>query len=78
MTQCRGYASRTLSCRPFDARPCVAQSRSLATVSEAPKGEGLGPLEEYDRRVELGLLRNDKHQRGMLLYNAMLVVSGGD
>lgn len=24
-----------------------------------------GPLQEYDRRVNLGLLRNDEHQRGM-------------
>ena len=41
-------------------------ARHLATVVES-KTDGRGPLEEYDRRVEEGLLRNDEHQRGKLL-----------
>ncbi|KAF4587228.1 ATPase, AFG1 type [Ophiocordyceps camponoti-floridani] len=29
-------------------------------------GVGVGPLAEYDRRVENGVLRNDEHQRGII------------
>jgi protein AFG1 len=41
----------------------LATTRALATVSDRPI-VGLGPLEEYDRRVDAGILRNDEHQRG--------------
>lgn len=44
-------------------RPFPSAARALATVSDRPIG-GLGPLEEYDRRVDAGILRNDEHQRG--------------
>lgn len=44
-------------------RPFPAATRALATVSDRAIG-GLGPLEEYDRRVDAGILRNDEHQRG--------------
>ncbi|UKZ73662.1 hypothetical protein TrVFT333_001312 [Trichoderma virens FT-333] len=43
----------------------LATTRSLATVSDRPI-VGLGPLEEYDRRVDAGILRNDEHQRGII------------
>lgn len=43
----------------------LATARSMATVSDRPV-VGLGPLEEYDRRVDAGILRNDEHQRGEL------------
>lgn len=46
-------------------RVSLATKRSLATVSDRPV-VGLGPLEEYDRRVDAGILRNDEHQRGEL------------
>jgi len=38
----------------------------LATVSDAPEDGVLGPLQEYDRRVDMGILRNDEHQRGII------------
>lgn len=38
-------------------------SRRLATVVDAPAKDH-GPLDEYDRRVIAGILRNDEHQRG--------------
>lgn len=50
-------ATQTI-CRPFPSA-----TRALATVSDRAIG-GLGPLEEYDRRVDAGILRNDEHQRG--------------
>ncbi|EGR51775.1 uncharacterized protein TRIREDRAFT_55508 [Trichoderma reesei QM6a] len=37
----------------------------MATVSDRAV-ESWGPLEEYDRRVEAGILRNDEHQRGII------------
>lgn len=33
-------------------------------ATAAKDGDSFGPLEEYDRRVHDGLLRNDEHQRG--------------
>lgn len=44
-------------------QPLPSATRALATVSDRAIG-GLGPLEEYDRRVDAGILRNDEHQRG--------------
>lgn len=41
--------------------------RGHATVTNAPPKDH-GPLDEYDRRVIEGILRNDEHQRGKLLY----------
>lgn len=38
----------------------------MATVSDRSV-ESWGPLEEYDRRVAAGILRNDEHQRGEAL-----------
>ncbi|CAK7198332.1 ATPase [Sporothrix eucalyptigena] len=43
---------------------------SIATASEEntakPSHDDIGPLQEYDRRVEAGRLRNDEHQRGII------------
>ncbi|KAM4056717.1 AFG1-like ATPase domain-containing protein [Hirsutella rhossiliensis] len=47
-----------------NAMPAVAR-RSLATLSDGSRRAD-GPLEEYDRRVEAGMLRNDEHQRGII------------
>jgi protein AFG1 len=45
--------------------PTVApRLRTLATAAD--KGDDFGPLQEYDRRVNQGLLRNDEHQRGII------------
>lgn len=33
-------------------------------VKEVRNEKDVGPAEEYDRRVEEGLLKNDEHQRG--------------
>ncbi|KAM0449093.1 hypothetical protein ACHAO4_008052 [Trichoderma viride] len=46
-------------------RPLPSATRALATVSDRAIG-GLGPLEEYDRRVDAGILRNDEHQRSII------------
>ncbi|KAL7893579.1 AFG1-like ATPase domain-containing protein [Trichoderma sp. SZMC 28014] len=46
-------------------QPLPSATRALATVSDRAIG-GLGPLEEYDRRVDAGILRNDEHQRGII------------
>ncbi|WAO85545.1 Hypothetical protein NCS54_00278900 [Fusarium falciforme] len=44
---------------------CPNRSRSMATVVDAdPIVHDGGPIPEYDRRVEMGKLRNDEHQRG--------------
>lgn len=44
---------------------CPNRSRSMATVVDAdPIVHDGGPIPEYDRRVEVGKLRNDEHQRG--------------
>lgn len=38
---------------------------ALAVATEENKNhEDIGPIQEYDRRVEAGLIRNDEHQRG--------------
>ena len=34
------------------------------TDAGAANTEDIGPIQEYDRRVANGLLRNDEHQRG--------------
>ncbi|OAA66763.1 mitochondrial ATPase [Niveomyces insectorum RCEF 264] len=51
----------------------IPQGRTYASIAAASektgvkaKGDGLGPLQEYDRRVKAGLLRNDEHQRGII------------
>ncbi|KAL2121148.1 hypothetical protein VTJ04DRAFT_5175 [Mycothermus thermophilus] len=50
---------------PRDSIRCasVVQDATTATL-EVP--QGLGPIQEYDRRVASGLLRNDEHQRGII------------
>ncbi|KAF4126839.1 peroxisome-assembly ATPase [Geosmithia morbida] len=51
--------------RAAAAAAAAPRPRTLATtVADTPGG--LGPLEEYDRRVHLGLLNNDEHQRGII------------
>ncbi|KAM5362013.1 hypothetical protein ACJZ2D_012763 [Fusarium nematophilum] len=47
---------------------CPNRSRSMATVidTEPPVSQDDGPIPEYDRRVEVGKLRNDEHQRGII------------
>ncbi|KAJ4210406.1 ATPase [Fusarium falciforme] len=46
---------------------CPNRSRSMATVVDAdPIVHDGGPIPEYDRRVEMGKLRNDEHQRGII------------
>ncbi|KAI5463198.1 AFG1-like ATPase-domain-containing protein [Mariannaea sp. PMI_226] len=67
-------SSRILS-RPISAsstttifRECQSRARSMATVvasKERASSVG-GPIQEYDRRVEEGKLRNDEHQRGII------------
>lgn len=61
-------------------RPFPSATRALATVSDRAIG-GLGPLEEYDRRVDAGVLRNDEHQRGewaCLSYSKDVKTISGD
>ncbi|OAA47810.1 ATPase, AFG1-like protein [Metarhizium rileyi] len=60
---------------PKALSPYVVGIRTAATVV-ASQSQGGGPLAEYDRRVDTGLLRNDEHQRGIIeslqnLYNEL-------
>ncbi|KAH8173227.1 AFG1-like ATPase domain-containing protein [Sarocladium implicatum] len=41
-------------------------ARGHATAAPGSTAKDLGPLQEYDRRVETGKLRNDEHQRGII------------
>ncbi|KAL2262266.1 hypothetical protein VTK26DRAFT_1948 [Humicola hyalothermophila] len=42
------------------------QSSVAAATVENENAEDLGPIQEYDRRVASGVLRNDEHQRGII------------
>lgn len=61
----------TYSSVPALTRARTGQQRhnaSIATATEEntvkPTHDDFGPLQEYDRRVDAGRLRNDEHQRG--------------
>ncbi|KAK1728908.1 AFG1-like ATPase [Colletotrichum acutatum] len=48
-----------------------AQRRTASAVATATEGNRAakdehGPIQEYDRRVDNGILRNDEHQRGII------------
>lgn len=43
-------------------------TRGFATAADSQVTDTFGPLQEYDRRVDSGLLRNDEHQRGRFCY----------
>ncbi|KAH7145841.1 AFG1-like ATPase-domain-containing protein [Dactylonectria estremocensis] len=46
---------------------CLSRMRFMATVATDENiGQDWGPIQEYDRRVEVGQLRNDEHQRGII------------
>ncbi|EXV04955.1 AFG1-like ATPase [Metarhizium robertsii] len=60
---------------PTALAPYTIGLRTAATIVES-RLHGEGPLAEYDRRVENGLLRDDDHQRGIIeslqnLYNEL-------
>ncbi|KAF9870313.1 mitochondrial ATPase [Colletotrichum karsti] len=49
----------------------VEQRRTASAVAAATEGnsvtsDNFGPIQEYDRRVDNGILRNDEHQRGII------------
>ncbi|CAK7270516.1 ATPase [Sporothrix epigloea] len=48
----------------FDPSPSIAAA-SEANIAK-PSRDDFGPLQEYDRRVKNGRLRNDEHQRGIV------------
>ena len=58
--------------RPSSRRKRLRTVRTMAGVrmvegktdTFAANAEDIGPIQEYDRRVANGLLRNDEHQRG--------------
>lgn len=43
--------------------PSCGLDRRLTMVEKSTQDD-FGPMQEYDRRVDGGLLRNDEHQRG--------------
>src|SRR5688572_5552865 len=51
-------------------------SRGHATAAGRPDSDSFGPLQEYDRRVETGKLKNDEHQRGMVFVLSLKVTRG--
>ncbi|KAF4845713.1 Protein AFG1 [Colletotrichum siamense] len=49
----------------------AGQRRAASAVAAATEGSNVtrddfGPIQEYDRRVDNGILRNDEHQRGII------------
>lgn len=42
----------------------IMGGKGAANVPTAANEEDIGPIQEYDRRVDSGVLRNDEHQRG--------------
>ncbi|KAK4144604.1 AFG1-like ATPase-domain-containing protein [Dichotomopilus funicola] len=54
----------------FPAIFVAGQRRSASAVAAAAvenaNPEDIGPIQEYDRRVDSGVLRNDEHQRGII------------
>jgi protein AFG1 len=72
-TEQQKYWRRSIRLQRLPAQSGRAPARHLATVVDSKPDNG-GPLEEYDRRVEEGLLRNDEHQRGKLLSSAAVVI----
>ncbi|KAK3935440.1 AFG1-like ATPase-domain-containing protein [Diplogelasinospora grovesii] len=54
----------------FPAALAAGQRRRKASVADATvknvNVEDISPIQEYDRRVENGILRNDEHQRGII------------
>ncbi|KAK3324083.1 AFG1-like ATPase-domain-containing protein [Cercophora scortea] len=60
-------APRTVLPAAFIAGQRRRASSSVATaVAENVNADDLGPIQEYDRRVDAGELRNDDHQRGII------------
>ncbi|KAF6813710.1 AFG1-like ATPase [Colletotrichum sojae] len=43
-----------------------ADGGSARANTETVKRDDFGPIQEYDRRVDNGILRNDEHQRGII------------
>jgi len=48
----------------FTAGQRRSASAAAAAAVENTNTEDIGPIQEYDRRVASGVLRNDEHQRG--------------
>ncbi|ROT40541.1 AFG1-like ATPase [Sodiomyces alkalinus F11] len=44
----------------------LASTAAPSAATDISKDDNLGPLQEYDRRVNTGLLKNDEHQRGII------------
>ncbi|KAL2164876.1 hypothetical protein VTH06DRAFT_172 [Thermothelomyces fergusii] len=63
----RATSSRVVLPAAFTAgRRRSASSAVAAAAIENDDGEDIGPIQEYDRRVASGLLRDDEHQRGII------------
>lgn len=76
---CRTYGLETRSSRWLLLQPGHINMRSLATAAEAKTSAAVGgPIPEYDRRVETGMLKNDEHQRGRGKLYTMAVQAGPD
>lgn len=58
-----GRAYRPVTDRLTGTKPA---SRGHATTINRPVSDDFGPLQEYDRRVDAGILKNDEHQRGII------------
>ncbi|RYP11424.1 hypothetical protein DL764_000078 [Monosporascus ibericus] len=50
--------------QPFTAR--VRRYAIIGSVTAEKASDSVGPIQEYDRRVGEGLLREDEHQRGII------------
>ncbi|KAI0447364.1 AFG1-like ATPase [Xylaria telfairii] len=73
VTATRSYAIRTtpVSRLRQHTQPTTLAKRQHATVISSPVEsitlpDDVGPIQEYDRRVAVGRLREDEHQRGII------------
>ncbi|KAB5572165.1 ATPase, AFG1-like protein [Coniochaeta sp. 2T2.1] len=57
----------TLSCLSHPSASQRRHATAVAAATEENKNyDDIEPIQEYDRRVDAGLIRNDEHQRGII------------
>lgn len=62
VTRQREPASMVVAVRQF----ATVSTTTTADAAEVVHDDNIGPIQEYDRRVAAGRLRNDEHQRGII------------
>lgn len=57
-------ATATIENGALDELPPLKKTGNAMLIAGAVNDDDIGPIEEYDRRVAQGRLKNDEHQRG--------------